>query len=86
MSLSFRAYIRDEYPQNGLEQLFNQLTRPRLRGLLDDCYKDLSYNLDEESFAEAEEVDLVRKRFARAWEGLLDGYRVGTQLTSPMHR
>ncbi|WVQ85236.1 hypothetical protein IAT38_007401 [Cryptococcus sp. DSM 104549] len=61
--------------KTGLEQLFNQLTRPRLRGLLDDCYKDVSYLLDEDSFAEADELDLVRKRFIRAWEGMVDGYR-----------
>nr|XP_019049350.1 hypothetical protein I302_03136 [Kwoniella bestiolae CBS 10118]OCF28280.1 hypothetical protein I302_03136 [Kwoniella bestiolae CBS 10118] len=59
----------------GLEQLFNQLTKPRLRGLLDDCYKDVTYLLDEDSFAEADESDLVRKRFIRAWESLVDGYK-----------
>ncbi|WVF70902.1 hypothetical protein IAT40_005697 [Kwoniella sp. CBS 6097] len=61
--------------KTGLEQLFNQLTRPRLRGLLDDCYKDVTYLLDEDTFAEAEETDLVRKRFVRAWEGLVAGYK-----------
>lgn len=59
-----------------MEQLFNQLTRPRLRGLLDDCYKDTTYLLDDDDYAEAEEGDLVRKRFQRAWEGLVDGYKV----------
>nr|XP_018267044.1 uncharacterized protein I303_01027 [Kwoniella dejecticola CBS 10117]OBR89202.1 hypothetical protein I303_01027 [Kwoniella dejecticola CBS 10117] len=59
----------------GLEQLFNQLTKPRLRGLLDDSYKDVSYMLDEDSFAEADELDLVRKRFVRAWESLVEGYK-----------
>ncbi|WVQ62081.1 uncharacterized protein L199_000216 [Kwoniella botswanensis] len=59
----------------GLEQLFNQLTKPRLRGLLDDCYKDVTYLLDEDTFAEADELDLVRKRFIRAWESLVDGYK-----------
>jgi hypothetical protein len=73
--------LRDTYrgaksSQAGLEQLFNQLTRPRLRNLLDECYKDVSYTLDEDSFAEAEDMDIVRKRFVRAWETLLDGYRV----------
>jgi hypothetical protein len=47
-----------------------------LRGVLDDVYRDTSYALDEDGFAEAEEMDLVRKRFVRAWEGLVDGYRV----------
>nr|XP_019014836.1 uncharacterized protein I206_00923 [Kwoniella pini CBS 10737]OCF53617.1 hypothetical protein I206_00923 [Kwoniella pini CBS 10737] len=59
----------------GLEQLFNQLTKPKLRGLLDDCYKDVSYLLDEDTFAEADELDLVRKRFIRAWDGLVEGYK-----------
>lgn len=39
-------------------------------------YKDLTYALDEDGFAEAEEADLMRKRFIRGWEGLVDGYRV----------
>ncbi len=62
--------------QTGLEQLFNQLTRPRLRSSLDDCYKDVSYALNEDSFVESEEQNVVRKRFVRAWEGLVEGYRV----------
>ncbi|KAK1926544.1 COG4 transport protein-domain-containing protein [Papiliotrema laurentii] len=61
--------------KSGLEQLFNQLTRPRLRGLLDDCYRDISYELDEDAFALAEEDDLVRKRFIRSWEALVEGYK-----------
>ena len=56
--------------------MFNQLTRPKLRGLLDDCYRDTTYLLDDDSFAEAEEVDIVRKRFQRNWDGLVDGYKV----------
>jgi hypothetical protein len=43
---------------------------------LDDIYRDVSYNLDEDTFAEAEDLDIVRKRFIRAWEQLVDGYRV----------
>jgi hypothetical protein len=43
---------------------------------LDDVYRDVSYNLDEDTFAEAEDLDIVRKRFIRAWEQLVDGYRV----------
>ena len=44
--------------------------------MLDDCYKDVKYDLDEDEFAVAEEDDLVRKRFIRSWENLVDGYRV----------
>lgn len=46
--------------------------------MLDDIYRDVSYNLDEDTFAEAEDLDIVRKRFIRAWEQLIDGYRVRT--------
>jgi hypothetical protein len=61
--------------RTGMEQLFNQLTRPRLRPLLDECYRDISYLLDEDSFADAEEQDIVRHRFSRSWEGVVDGYK-----------
>jgi len=61
--------------KSGLEQLFNQLIRPKLRSILADCYKDVSYVLDEESFAEAEVQDLFRKRFQKAWGLLMDPYR-----------
>lgn len=63
--------------QSGLDHLFNQVLRPRLRPLLSDVYKDVSYMLDEDSYAEAEYRDDVRKRFVKAWEALLSGYRVG---------
>lgn len=62
--------------QSGLDHLFNQLLRPRLRPLLSDVYKDVTYVLDEDSYAEAEYRDDVRKRFVKAWESLLAGYRV----------
>lgn len=50
--------------------------RPKLRGLLDECYKDVSYVLDEEEFAEVDEGDIVRKRFARGWQNLMGSYKV----------
>lgn len=52
--------------------------------MLDDCYRDVEYELDEDAFAMAEEDDLVRKRFVRAWEGLVDGYKV-SQRFSPIY-
>ena len=60
----------------GVEQLFNQLLRPKLRTLLADVYKDVSYVLDEDAYTAAEYQDIVRKRFIKAWEGLVDGYKV----------
>ncbi|KAM5535568.1 hypothetical protein V8D89_010735 [Ganoderma adspersum] len=59
----------------GVEQLFNQLLRPKLRTFIGDIYKDTSYVLDDETYAAAELQDTVRKRFVKAWETLIDGYK-----------
>jgi hypothetical protein len=39
-------------------------------------YKDVSYVLDDDSYAAADYQDTVRKRFTKYLEGLLDGYKV----------
>lgn len=62
--------------QAGVEQLFNQLLRPKLRTFIPDIYKDVSYVLYDDSYAAAELQDTVRKRFVKAWEALIDGYKV----------
>ncbi|TDL25058.1 COG4-domain-containing protein [Rickenella mellea] len=59
----------------GIEQLFNQLMRPRLRTLISDVYKDVSYVLDEDAYASSEYQDVVRKRFVRTWESSFDGFK-----------
>ncbi|KAI6038964.1 COG4 transport protein-domain-containing protein [Pisolithus marmoratus] len=61
--------------KTGIEQLFNQLMRAKLRTLIPDVYKDISYVLDENSYANAEHQDVVRKRFTKFWEGFADGYK-----------
>ncbi|GAA5821216.1 hypothetical protein JCM11251_004517 [Rhodosporidiobolus azoricus] len=66
----FRSVLK-----SGLDHLFNQLVRPKLRPLLSEVYKDLSYKLDEDGYADAEYRDDVRKRFVKSWEALLSGYR-----------
>ncbi|KAJ7752135.1 COG4 transport protein-domain-containing protein [Mycena metata] len=66
----FRSALR-----SGVDQLFNQLMRPKLRNLITDVYKDVSYVLDDDSYSTAEYNDVVRKRFVKAWEGLVDGYK-----------
>jgi conserved oligomeric Golgi complex subunit 4 len=65
------------FGQTGLEQLFNQLVRPKLRQFVIDMYKDVSYNLDQDAYTTAEYNDVVRKRFIRLWTTLLDGFKVG---------
>jgi len=35
----------------------------------------VSYQLDEESYSVTEYQDIVRKRFVKTWEGLVDGYK-----------
>lgn len=67
----FRSTLRA-----GIEQLFNQLMRPKLRTLIVDVYRDVSYTLDDDGYTAAEYQDLVRKRFVKSWEGLIDGYKV----------
>ncbi|KAG8893470.1 hypothetical protein FRB99_001920 [Tulasnella sp. 403] len=59
----------------GVEQLFNQLARPKLRSLVVEVYKDVSYLLEEDSYAAAEYQDTVRKRFVKAWDALVDGFK-----------
>lgn len=59
----------------GVEQLFNQLIRPKLRTLIPDVYKDVSYVLDDGAYSAAEYQDVVRKRFIKSWESLLDVYK-----------
>ncbi|EIM90524.1 COG4-domain-containing protein [Stereum hirsutum FP-91666 SS1] len=66
----FRSVLR-----SGIEQLFNQLLRPKMRTFLTDVYKDVSYVLDEDAYNQSEYQDVVRKRFVKAWEGLVEGYK-----------
>lgn len=50
--------------------------RPKLRTLIVDVYRDVSYALDDDGYTTSEYQDVVRKRFVKAWEGLIDGYKV----------
>lgn len=58
-----------------MEQLFNQLARPRLRPLVADMYKDVTYVLDEEAYTASDSLDVVRKRFIRIWESVMEGFK-----------
>jgi hypothetical protein len=68
LSAKFRATLR-----GGVEQLFNQLVRPRLRTFVPDVYRDAGYALDDA--ADAAQAGALPRRFARALDGVLDGFR-----------
>lgn len=59
----------------GLDALFANVLRPKLRQLLDETYKDVRYVLSEDEFADAEERDVVRRRFVRLWTALTEEYK-----------
>jgi hypothetical protein len=44
--------------------------------IVSEVYKDVSYVLDDDAYALAEYQDVVRKRFVKAWESLVDGFKV----------
>jgi hypothetical protein len=50
--------------------------RPKLRTLIPDVYKDVSYVLDDDAYSAAEYHDVVRKRFIKSWDSLVDIYKV----------
>ena len=61
--------------QTGVDQLFNQLIRPKLRNFVPEIYKDVSYVLDEESYSVSSNENIVQKRFLKAWQTLMDGFK-----------
>ncbi len=66
----FRSSLRTE-----IEHMFTQLTAPRLRGILVETYRDVSYVLDDEGYSDAESRDLFDARFVKSWELLLVHFR-----------
>jgi hypothetical protein len=71
LATKFRSTLRV-----GIEQLFNQLMRPKLRNLITEVWKDVSYVLDDDAYSAAEYQDVPRKRFIKVWEGLMESYKV----------
>lgn len=54
-----------------MEHLFVQVTRPRLRALLQDSYRDVHYSLTEEAFHDAEYHDLFFRRFTKGFDHIV---------------
>ncbi|GAA5799304.1 hypothetical protein HPULCUR_004715 [Helicostylum pulchrum] len=61
--------------QNGLEQLLNQILKPRIRPLFQDAYREVKYVLEEEEYNEADIEERFVKRFRRGFENLIGIYR-----------
>ncbi|KDN37424.1 hypothetical protein RSAG8_10159, partial [Rhizoctonia solani AG-8 WAC10335] len=61
--------------KTGIDNLFSQLVKPRLRSLIPDVYRDVTYVLDESSYSAAEHDDAVRKRFVKGWGEVVASYK-----------
>ncbi|PFH45270.1 hypothetical protein AMATHDRAFT_71881, partial [Amanita thiersii Skay4041] len=61
--------------RSGAELLFAQFIRPKMRGLISDMFKDISYMLDDDSYSSLENQDTVKKRLVKSWESLAEGYK-----------
>ncbi|KAN0061943.1 Golgi transport complex subunit 4 [Thecaphora frezii] len=66
----FKSGLRTE-----IDQLFTQITRPRLKTILTEAYRDISYVVDEDGYADAENRDLVRRRFIKGWEHVFHAFK-----------
>ncbi|CEL51504.1 Conserved oligomeric Golgi complex subunit 4 OS=Bos taurus GN=COG4 PE=2 SV=1 [Rhizoctonia solani AG-1 IB] len=61
--------------KTGIDNLFSQLVKPRLRSLIPDVYRDVTYVLDESSYSAAEHDDAVKKRFVKGWGEVVASYK-----------
>ncbi|KAG2176632.1 hypothetical protein INT44_007296 [Umbelopsis vinacea] len=59
----------------GLEQLFGQTLKPRVRPLFQEAYRDVKYVLDEDEYNEADSNDAFVRRFTQGFSKLIDIYR-----------
>ncbi len=69
-----------ELLNEGLQVLFNQVIKPRLRPVLTDTFRDVDYTLSEDELAdiaaqndedEEEVLDQVHRRFEHGWDALM---------------
>ncbi|QRV99764.1 COG4 transport domain-containing protein [Ceratobasidium sp. AG-Ba] len=66
----FRGVVK-----TGIDNLFTQLVKPRLRSLIPEIYRDVTYVLDDAGYSSAEHDDAVRKRFVRGWGEVVGTYK-----------
>ncbi|CAB4493904.1 unnamed protein product [Rhizophagus irregularis] len=61
--------------QSGLNELFTQMIKPRIRPILQEAYKDIKYVLDEDEYHEQEADDNFAKRFVTGFDNLIKVYQ-----------
>ncbi|CAJ0895435.1 9128_t:CDS:10 [Entrophospora sp. SA101] len=59
----------------GLEQLFTQMIKQKLRPILQEAYKDIKYVLNEDEYHEQEANDGFAKRFVIGFDNLIKVYQ-----------
>ncbi|KAG0227489.1 Golgi transport complex subunit 4 [Actinomortierella wolfii] len=72
VGLSASAAKFKQILNSGMEQLFNQTLKPRLRPLLQDSYKNIKYVVTEEEYAEQEASNNFVNRFMSGFEALIE--------------
>ncbi|CAG8484778.1 5249_t:CDS:10 [Diversispora eburnea] len=60
---------------SGIEQLFAQIVKPRIRPILQDAYKDIKYVLNEYEYHEQEANDGFAKRVVLGFDSLVQIYQ-----------
>ncbi|CAG8710570.1 4449_t:CDS:2, partial [Acaulospora morrowiae] len=60
---------------SGIEQLFTQMVKPRIRPILQEAYKDIKYVLNEDEYHEQEANDGFSKRFVYGFDSLIQVYQ-----------
>ncbi|CAG8495188.1 1950_t:CDS:10 [Paraglomus brasilianum] len=61
--------------ESGLDQLFGQTVKPRIRPLLQEAYRDVKYVLEEEEYHELEANDFFGRRFVNGFNSLQQLYK-----------
>ncbi|KAI8375685.1 COG4 transport protein-domain-containing protein [Choanephora cucurbitarum] len=61
--------------QHGIEQLVNQILKPRIRPLFQEAYREVKYVLEEDEYNEADIEERFLKRFRRGFDSLVAIYR-----------
>ncbi|KAI1291602.1 Golgi transport complex subunit 4 [Mortierella claussenii] len=59
----------------GIEELFDRTLRPRLQPLLIDSYKEITYVVTDEEYAEQESLNNFVHRFMSGFDGLIEPFK-----------